>query len=389
MKSRVALWLIQQICFTATPLLAMQRSTLRIKKTLSLNEIFLEHARRGLRSEFANDILNGAHINTSDTEGRTALHILLYRDDTKSAAALLHMHPDVDRQDRWGKTPLLIAVERCHEKIATSLLLDHYADPSIADNEGTTPLIKATVMGSLTMMEHLIWFGADPNRGSPLIYALSNGDWHSVCILLQMGASTEYLLSRFKEQNYYKDAIFRVYTPYLEPKLLFNRGSETLLRDHIRYLCLAGHTNTLLALYHYAVKSMQMRQLIESVIQEATSSYESITYLGTLIWRFNTLWRTSYREETFTEQAFKRELFKISLALPHSAKKLIVEGWGDEPLIKQLFFDANIHDVASIYRRRPKECARILNVWKTSKTRLLMLRASPYRDLYFHFEHQK
>ncbi len=87
-------------------------------------------------SRFADDDLRA----TND-EGVTALHIAALHSKSRALHVLLQRVPsDVNRPDKKGRTPLMCAVEKGHEKIIERLL-EHNADVMLLDHEkGSAPL---------------------------------------------------------------------------------------------------------------------------------------------------------------------------------------------------------------------------------------------------------
>jgi len=91
---------------------------------------------------------HGADPEIGDNEGNTALHVAM---DSSSLAhvKLFVSRCNVNLQNRQGKTALHLALKGFHRLEATQCLLDHGADPEIADNEGNTALhVAATHLSS-------------------------------------------------------------------------------------------------------------------------------------------------------------------------------------------------------------------------------------------------
>ncbi len=321
----------------------------------------------------------------SETEqSRTALHSALYHDDLKSVLALLEWGSCIiDAQDSKGKTPLLIAIERGHKDIALKLLSAHEADVNIADNAGITPLQQAIKMDDHGLLQNLLWFGADPSIGDPLASALKSKNWRAACILLHMGAP----LNASHYQTLLQDnheAIFHIYSPTLDYAMLFIQGNEYFASHHINYLTLAGQTEKLLKIYTYALNNGKIQELCAMVIEQERLHEQTIDYVKTVQRRFKAVLQVDYTTTSFNEEAYKREMFKSALTLPHSTKKLIAQGWGNEFCIKELLIKPDYDDTTLVYRRRPKERARIVQAWRDQCTSPPPLIIS-YRNIYFYF----
>jgi ankyrin repeat protein len=88
---------------------------------------------------------------------------------------LLAVSGDVNMQNDYGATPLLVAVGTCPK--AVPLLLDAGADPNVAHNDGFTPLSTAILLPGIAVVRKLLMAGADPNTKvngkTPLITAVS------------------------------------------------------------------------------------------------------------------------------------------------------------------------------------------------------------------------
>jgi len=95
-----------------------------------------------------------------DEEGRTPLHYAVMCSDVNKGAEIIKMllrpwpraSPNV--RDVHGRTPLHYAVLSRND-VAVKILLEHYADPTVADNEGKMPLDYARERG-FKFVEHLL-----------------------------------------------------------------------------------------------------------------------------------------------------------------------------------------------------------------------------------------
>merc|ERR1719334_1260926 len=90
-------------------------------------------------------IRHRADLNAVDEKGRTALHLATISRNSNFVEVLLN-EASLDlinrRDHRTGSTALMEAVKNRHKQIL-QLLLNHQADPTLADNNGETPMIVA------------------------------------------------------------------------------------------------------------------------------------------------------------------------------------------------------------------------------------------------------
>jgi len=100
---------------------------------------------------------------------------------------------DVNQRDSLDQTALIAAVSHRSEDVV-ALLLEHHADPNIADNAGWTPLIYGAYFGAdPSLLQRLIDHGAQINarngRGiTALFLASASGHEVQVKFLLDKGA---------------------------------------------------------------------------------------------------------------------------------------------------------------------------------------------------------
>ena len=90
-------------------------------------------------------LAHGAEPNVKNDNGKTPLHLLLEGDPTYEdnipdlVRLLLECGMDVDAQDEYHATPLLLVVVRHMDDIA-QILLERGAKPNVKNNKGKTPL---------------------------------------------------------------------------------------------------------------------------------------------------------------------------------------------------------------------------------------------------------
>ena len=63
----------------------------------------------------------GIDVNCADFDGRTALHLASSQGNLRVVELLLSMEADVNKQDRWGHTPLDESVGKGHDLVAAAL----------------------------------------------------------------------------------------------------------------------------------------------------------------------------------------------------------------------------------------------------------------------------
>ena len=105
-------------------------------------------------------------INTPQTDGTTALHWAVRRDDLATAEALIKAGADVKAANRYGITPLSIAAMNGKAPMIKKLL-DAGADPNSANEGGETVLMTAARTDKLEAVKVLLDRGADVNAKDP------------------------------------------------------------------------------------------------------------------------------------------------------------------------------------------------------------------------------
>lgn len=83
---------------------------------------------------------------------------------------------NINKGDKYARTPLIMACRNGHLKIA-ALLIKHYADIDLGDSSGNTPLHHAAAYGWIENVMLLIKAGANPSpenawKSTPIIIAL-------------------------------------------------------------------------------------------------------------------------------------------------------------------------------------------------------------------------
>jgi ankyrin repeat protein len=100
------------------------------------------------------------------TDGLHPLHLAAWRGDTAIMEMLLARQPDLEVQDRLGKTPLMRSLERSRTEVAR-LLLEKGARIEARDRLGYTPLMLAARAGHLEGVRLLLRRGANVHVHRP------------------------------------------------------------------------------------------------------------------------------------------------------------------------------------------------------------------------------
>jgi ankyrin repeat protein len=104
----------------------------------------------------------GANLNEVDYDGKTALHMACSAGRYKIVESLLKLGVEKNIKDRWGQTPMSIAITTKQQMIIT-VLAGHNARLDIASPE--LELCSAAASGDLVKVKRLVEFGVNPNGG--------------------------------------------------------------------------------------------------------------------------------------------------------------------------------------------------------------------------------
>jgi len=198
---------------------------------------FIDFAAKGYIKGLKLILNTGFDVDTSDYDGRTALHLSASENRFDAVKFLLEeCNAKVNVEDRWGGTPLSDAIKNNHTELADYLrgrganmreksaatemcdagfrgdvnkvqtLLRNGAEVNVSDYDGRTALHLAASEGKLKMVQFLIEQGADPNLqdrwgGTPLKEAESNRHSDVVDILVNAGAVVAEKLCRAATQG--------------------------------------------------------------------------------------------------------------------------------------------------------------------------------------------
>ena len=135
----------------------------------------------------------GADPNQRQSDGATALHWAVHRDDVDAVNLLLDAGADVNAVNRLGASSLFIAAKAGHDDLIDRLLAAG-ADAGHALPQGETPLMTAARTGAARGVRSLLDAGADAHvrehsRGqTALMWAVAQGHHDVVRALLDGGA---------------------------------------------------------------------------------------------------------------------------------------------------------------------------------------------------------
>ena len=135
-------------------------------------------------------VLVGANVNFQDNIGQTALMV----SKTKEIfSLLLQSNAGINILTHNGSTPLIIASGLGHLSVVETLLVEYSNDPNFRNEIGMTALLFASGNGHYQVAEILLKNGADPNirdndGSTALLFASGNGHYHLAEILLKNGA---------------------------------------------------------------------------------------------------------------------------------------------------------------------------------------------------------
>jgi ankyrin repeat protein len=143
------------------------------------------------------EVLLRAHadVNARTNDGYTPLHSAVHCRDVRVVRALLAAGADVNARTENNVTPLILSIDMAWGKPEITLtLIQAGADVNIAESpDGDTALWIATTESALEVMEALLKKGANPNLQprngyTPLHIAAMNGLVDEVKLLLRYGA---------------------------------------------------------------------------------------------------------------------------------------------------------------------------------------------------------
>ena len=165
----------------------------RAPEPFTLDQRYLEAARRGDRATLERALELGADVQARDDLARSALLLAAMEAGSLELVELLQAKGvPVDEPDVGGRTALSFAASEGYLTIARWLAA-HGAQIERRDREGRTPLFHAVGGDRRDVVAWLLDSGADPNaadqfRDTPLMLACVQGRSEIAALLLQRGA---------------------------------------------------------------------------------------------------------------------------------------------------------------------------------------------------------
>jgi len=125
-----------------------------------LNYGLINAAEKGDTEMVKRAISNGADVNANDKYGVTPLMVAVLKGHTEVARLLIEKGADVNARNKDGVTSLMLASMKGHGEIA-KMLAEKGADVNARNKDGETPLILAVYNNNEDVVEVLLKTGAD------------------------------------------------------------------------------------------------------------------------------------------------------------------------------------------------------------------------------------
>nr|XP_018912083.1 PREDICTED: serine/threonine-protein phosphatase 6 regulatory ankyrin repeat subunit C-like [Bemisia tabaci] len=123
------------------------------------NILFLISAKRGYLEILEMLLEAGTEVNSTVSQGKTALHYAALRGDLKMIQVLLEYKADIDSQTNIGETPLTISASRGYKSTVETLLIAG-AIINLPDKRGRSPVYNASKNGHVETVELLMKWGS-------------------------------------------------------------------------------------------------------------------------------------------------------------------------------------------------------------------------------------
>lgn len=112
--------------------------------SVPLLALAVAYSRKALTEEL---LARGANVEAADGVGSTPLMYAVEHNERDILIDLLNAHADVNHQNQPGNTALYLAVNQ-KNPVSCALLLEHGANPNLANGEGQTPLDALAVLAA-------------------------------------------------------------------------------------------------------------------------------------------------------------------------------------------------------------------------------------------------
>ena len=138
-------------------------------------------------------VQEGVAVNEAQSDGTTALHWAVQRDEAGLTPLLLEAGAHANATNRYGVSPLSLASTNGNIAIVTALVAAG-ANPNAATPYGQTPLMTAARAGDADVVTGLLASGANPNaresvrRQSALMWAAAGMNAAAATALIEGGA---------------------------------------------------------------------------------------------------------------------------------------------------------------------------------------------------------
>lgn len=186
---------MEKISFVAIALLAGLFSTGSIAQDGNEQRL-LELANAG-KTEAALELIGTrTDVNSSHSDGTTALHWAVYYNDEALVRRLIRAGADVSVRNEYGATPLSQAAILANP-VVIGMLLNAGADPNEKGADGQTAIMLVSRSSNIEAVELLLKAGADPNivetwRGqTALMWAAAQKQPEAMKLLLEYGADPD------------------------------------------------------------------------------------------------------------------------------------------------------------------------------------------------------
>lgn len=154
----------------------------------------IDAVKNGDRAAVSALLKKGSNASAQDVDGTTALHWAAHRNDLDTANLLIAAGAKVNAANRYGMTPLLLAVENADGSPVVEALLKAGADANTGLPEGETPIMAAARAGNVQAIKTLAAFGAKVDSReswhgqTALMWAAAEDHGEAIKTLIELGS---------------------------------------------------------------------------------------------------------------------------------------------------------------------------------------------------------